>query len=179
MQVVAQVVESDILYSFMMVLRPTAKLLAHLRVQKATNPPVSTTLLGDWFATLLVVRSGRFVLAVSGATLLPVVVHGRQLSTLPNRLADAVGEVLTALSVKPDAITRECAAMEEVRIAATNDRSTVGVMIDLRHLLRAYLAGDPNATLLELSLKLAKTPIVARNAFPDRETRRVFGVDVR
>ncbi len=161
----------------MMVLRPTAKLLTRMRMKVEPQPPTSTTRLGDWFATLLQVRSGRFVLAVSGATLLPVVVSGRELGTLTSRLVLAVGQVLTALSVAPDDVERECAAMADARIAATDDRSTVGVMTDLRHLLRFELQHDPRATPLECSLKLAKTPIVARKGFPDRDTRRLFGVE--
>ncbi len=162
----------------MMVLRPTAKLLARMGMKIEPQPSESTTRLGDWFATLLQVRSGRFVLAIAGTTLLPVVVSGRELGTLASRLALAVGQVLTALSVAPEAVERECAAMADVRIAATDDRSTVGVMTDLLHLLRFELQHDPRATPLELSLKLADTPIVARKGFPDRDTRRLFGVDV-
>jgi len=48
------------------------------------------------------------------------------------------------------------------------------------HEARALLHGDldylPKATLTELSLRLAQTPIVARNVFPDKETCRLFGV---
>ena len=159
-----------------MILRPTAKLLAHMRAKYEPHPPASTTLLGDWFATMLHVRTGRFVIAVSGTTLLPVVVHGRDLGTLASRLVPAVREVLTALSVPPELIARECAAMGDVRIAATNDRSTVGVMVDFVRLARFALDDDPHTTPLELAMWLAKTPIVARNAYPDRDTRRMFGM---
>lgn len=159
----------------MVVVRATTKLLVRLGVQPDAAPPPSSGALGDWFATMVQVRRGRFVLAMSGVTLLPVIVAGRELATLPARLADAVAGVLLELGIPSDAIERERRAMSDLTFARTNDRSTVGVLTDFQRLLRFDLENDPTTGLLERSLRLAETPIVARNLIPNRETRSLFG----
>jgi hypothetical protein len=131
--------------------------------------------LGDWFATMIQVRRGRFVLAISGVTLLPVIVVGREPAGLRARLADAVADVLLELDIHRDAIERERLAMAEATYARTNDRSTVGVLTDFQRLLRYDLEDAPNTGLLERSLRFAETPIVARSLTPDRATRALFG----
>jgi len=160
----------------MMVLRPTAKLMGCMLAKPDPQPPTSTTMLGDWFATLVGVQTKHVVLAVSRSTLLPVVISASSLARLPARLIPAVEKVLLALGVRREDIEHERAAMADVVIAKTNDRGTLGVMNDLAFLLSRYLEHDISH--LALSLKLAGTPIIARNAFPDRDTRRLFGVDL-
>jgi len=113
---------------------------------------------------------------MSRATLLPIVVTGRDLRSFPSRVTSTLAEVLAAYGVRADAIERECAAMSEVVYARTHDRSNVGVLTELQRLLHGDLDYLPNATLTELSLRLAHTPIVARHVFPDNETCRLFGV---
>lgn len=136
----------------------------------------SSGVLGDWYATLLHTRRGHFVLAISGVTLLPIVVSGRDLRLFPARIASTLAEVLACYGVPAEAIERECAAMSEVHYARTDDRSTVGVLTEIQRLLHWDLDDSPAATLAERSLQLAQTPIVARNMFPDQETSRLFGV---
>jgi len=62
-----------------MILRCTTKLLKRLDVEPVAVPRPSTTVLGDWYATLLHMRRGQFVLAIARVTLQPVVVTGRDL----------------------------------------------------------------------------------------------------
>lgn len=160
----------------MIVLRCTSKLLSRLTTKPAETTDESSNALGDWYATLLRMKRGHFVLGIARKTLLPIVVSGRELRTFPERLATTLAEVLAAYGVGADAIERECAAMSEVQYARTDDRSTVGVLTEFQRLLHGDLEYFPTATLTELSLRLAQTPIVARNAFPEDETCRLFGV---
>lgn len=157
------------------VLRATAKLLSKLGNPDPT-PPTSTTALGDWYLTVLRMRHGHFVLAVAGATLLPVVLPAREMKTLPERLAVAIGAVLASYGVPSSAVEREIAAMTEIRYARTDNRSTVGVLINLEQSLRFRLEDDPTFDTVPLSRWLAQTPITARNTFPDRATCRLFRV---
>jgi hypothetical protein len=160
----------------MVVIRATTKLLGRLGIAPDPAPARSSGVLGDWFATLIQVRRGRVVLAISAVTLLPVIVVGRDLPTLPVRLADGVREMLLDLGVTPGMADRERLMMAQVAIARTNDRSTVGVLTDFQRLLRFDFNDDPSAGLLERSRRLARTPIVARHLFPDHATRAAFGV---
>ena len=162
----------------MIVVRCTAKLAAKLRVPLAESGS-STTQLGDWYASVLHTRRGLFVLAVAKQTLLPIVVTGRDLRSFPARLATTLADVLARFGVPADAIARECAAMSEVRYAKTDDRSAVGVLVDLLDRLRYDVDEEPMKPLLDITLRLATTPIVARDLIPDSATCRLFGVPTR
>jgi hypothetical protein len=158
----------------MIVVRCTAKLLTRLGVDARSDVDTSTGLLGDWYATTLHVRH-LYVLAVARATLLPIVVTGRDLRSFPERMTSTLAEVLEAYALPAETIARECAAMTPVRYARTDDRSTVGVLVEFGRLLEAELLARPTASPTALSLRLADTPIVARDAWPGQDTRRAFG----
>jgi hypothetical protein len=166
----------DLAEQIVITIRCTTKLLRRLGAAPATLSDTNTTKLGEWYATLLHTRRGQFVLAMARSTLLPVVVTGRDLRTFPTRVASTLAEVLAAYGVPVELIERECAAMSDVQYARTDDRSNVGVLTELQRLLHGDLEYLPTATLTELSLRLAQTPIVARNVFPEDETCRLFGV---
>lgn len=164
--------------AFMFVARATMGLrnaLGRVGVQMATDPQPSTTMLGDWYATLVRMGRGTYVLAVAERTLLPIVVSGRELKTFPARMIDTLGSLLEELGVRPEAVAHERAEMSDVRFERTNDRSTVGVLVNLEHSLRVALDQRPGWDLLEASRWLAETPIVARDLFPDLATCELFG----
>ena len=78
----------------MVTVRLTAKLLKRLAgpVEEPTSP--STTMLGDWYGTIVFARPVQLALFVSGKTLLPIVLRSSPVSTLSERLVSSVGEVL-------------------------------------------------------------------------------------
>jgi len=131
-------------------------LLARLGHAPAKEPGLSSTRLGDWYANLVFLRGARLVLCVSERTLLPVVLHARDLATLGARLASAAGDVLAAIGVPAEVAHDERDRMAEVVFARTASRRVLGSMSDLAYLLAADF--DPNASLLDLALKLAETP---------------------
>ena len=99
------------------------------------------------------------------------------IASAPNRLATAVRAVLTSFGVPGPAVEREVVAMTEMRYARTDNRSTVGVLVNLEQSLKFRLEDDPAFDIVELSRWLAETPITARNTFPDQATCRLFGVE--
>jgi hypothetical protein len=66
--------------------------------------------------------------------------------------------------------------MEPTVVAKTNSRSVVGTLNEFTHQIRWALESDSVRSLHDLSLWLARTPILALDDFPDRMTRRVFGI---
>lgn len=137
----------------------------------------STASLGDWYATLIRTRRGHFVLAMARQTLLPVVVTGRDVRTFPDRLTAQVVAMLESYGVPADAVEREREAMRDVVYARTDDRSNVGVLTEFQRLLTYDLAEPSELSLLDLSLRLAWTPITARKTFPVDATCKLFGVE--
>jgi hypothetical protein len=160
------------------------------RVPGRTAAPddVSATALGAWYATLLRWRRP-VALLVNEPTLLPLLMPLAPARTLLARIPGAVAELLAAHRLPAAFIDAERAAMAEVRLAPTANRSVVGVLneftfladvhrADIHHadlrpadVDRADARSDPSG-LLELSLQLAATPrgpLYKRHVSPDRE----------
>lgn len=161
----------------MIVVRCTAKLLDRLAAQPDAGGMRSTSCLGDWYATLLRTRRGHFVLAMARETLLPVVVTGRDVRAFPDRLAAQVAAILESYGVPADAVAREREAMRDVVYTRTDDRSHVGVLTEFQRLLAFDLSEPSELSLLDLSLRLAWTPIVAHDTFPVDATCKLFGIE--
>src|SRR5262249_54154779 len=106
---------------------------------------------GDWYATLVRMRHGTWVLAIAEKTCLPVVLSGRELRTFPQRLTETLDVLLDDLRVPVDVADRERAEMSSVLFARTNSRSHLGVLNTFEQSLRIALEEDPKRSLLELS----------------------------
>lgn len=143
--------------SSMVVFRCTRKLLRHVEhtAGHQSEAAKSTTRLGDWFANVLSVRRQHVVLAVSGVTLLPVLVTAAPYKTMIPRFVEAVGQVLQALNVDDAKIAAEHEGMQDVIVAKTNDRRVLGSMTDFANMLDVYL---DERTLTEVALHLAEAP---------------------
>ena len=140
----------------MVTLRGTAAIIKRLGIKPAADPPGSTTLLGDWYLTLSRIGRVQRVMAVSSVTLLPVILPARDLRSLPQRLPDAVAEMLLVLGVPAAAVRTEIEAMRETTIAATSSRRILGTMNDF-HFMSTRAVGLPEVA-LEEALFLAKSP---------------------
>jgi hypothetical protein len=135
----------------------------------ATHDDVSTTALGPWYATLLR-RHRPLALMANQATLLPLLIPLAPAKTLLERIPDAVTQLLGAHRLSTPFIETERAAMTEVRLAPTANRSVVGVLNEFTYLTDIRTADGDD--LLELSLKLATTPLgplYKRHISPERE----------
>lgn len=102
---------------------------------------------------------------------------GRDLRTFPDRLGERVAAMLESYGVRAEAVAREREAMRDVIYTRTDDRSNVGVLTEFQRLLSYDLSEPSELSLLDLSLRLAWTPIVARKTFPVASTCRLFGVE--
>lgn len=159
----------------MVVLRRTQKLARALPVSAAASAE-STTALGDWYVTRLTVDRRPLLLLVSARSLLPMLVPAREVSSLPARLPDIVGRRLRRLGVDPAIASAEVDAMRPVVVAATSDRSVLGIMVDFAKSVPFSL--EPGAwdetTLPFAEARLAETPCHASRRledviFPDRK----------
>lgn len=171
----------------MFVLRYTKKILDRIRPVVPEIIPRSTTGLGDWYATLLFTRPTQLVLLVSEASRLPILMPARELSSLAERLPNAVGSVLKALKLPDKLIARELAEMSEVVFAPTASRSLLGSLNDFAFMAKWALEREPHLTHDALSLELAGTPVSPLNGrrpadivgggvlagLPDHDVRRM------
>ncbi|MEQ1700330.1 MAG: plasmid pRiA4b ORF-3 family protein [Ilumatobacteraceae bacterium] len=154
----------------MLLLRGTQKLRDRMRGPRAESGDESTTRLGDWFATAMFWKP-HAVLLVNQRTLLPVFMPLAPAATLQQRIPAAIADALRAQGVDEDFIAAEVAAMQEIRIAPTNDRSTVGVMTEFVFAAEwrgQDQVGDLDVLSFELSSHLLG-PLRHRQGSPDRE----------
>lgn len=126
-------------------------------------------MLGAWYATVLRWRRPAALL-VNELTLLPLVMPLAPARTLLTRFPDALAGLLAEHQVPAHLIEAERAQAVEHRLAATANRSLVGIMNEFAHL--ADLDRAENQDLLRLSMRLASTPcgpLFHRHISPDRE----------
>jgi hypothetical protein len=159
----------------MFTLRCTLKLLRRGLTESFQDGAPATTLLGDWYANVLVARPQHLVLCVSERTLLPVIVPAKGAGALPARLVQSLPPILAALSIPQASVQAECEHMREHRIGRTASRRVLGSLNELMFLLEHSLHAHPERSLLDHSLWLAQTPCkgVEYNA-PDRATQALF-----
>ncbi len=161
----------------------TRNLLDRARPPTLAEPTTaSTTLLGSWYATVLFWRP-QVGLAVSDATLLPVLWPLAPAATLLDRLPAALAAVLAAHGVDQAVITAEVAQMGTHVYAKTVNRSTLGVLVELSDLADTWRDPPPAPDLVGLALQLATVPCgppYRRHVSPDHAARVATGrfVDV-
>jgi hypothetical protein len=155
------------------IVRATRKLLQRLGRTPVADGEDSTTLLGDWYATLLPWPPRQLALLVNERTLLPVLLPLAPAATLLDRLPDHVSEVLHAHRAPERLIAAETQHMRPGRVAPTANRSIVGSMNEFAYLADVYRSDYPaGPDLLELSLRLSTVPcgpLYSRHVSPDRE----------
>lgn len=153
----------------MLIVRATQKLLARVGGPDLPDATEPTTLLGQWYATLLTWRP-QVVLLVNELTLLPVLMPLAPAFTLASRIPDQIARVLSAHGTPDEIVNAESQHMSDCRFGKTANRSVVGIMNEFAFLADAWRGRDPD--LLALAIRLAETPcgpLYRRNISPDRE----------
>lgn len=142
----------------MMTLRCTRKLLAKLGIDRAGEPGPATARLGDWYGTFLHTRPAHLVVLMSEASLLALVLEGRDLDTLVPRFRRRLVEMLAEIGVPQEAIDAELARMSPTAFGPTISRRTLGVLNQACADLRVMLPQEPDFTVYDWSRQLNQTP---------------------
>jgi hypothetical protein len=159
----------------MYTLHCTKKLIDRIKpaVVASSSPP--TTALGNWYATALFWKP-QAALLVNERTLLPVLMPLAPASTLTARFVDELANVLSRHGASQPFIANEVAAMSEVSMAKTSNRSVVGTMNEFAFLAEAYRESVDSFDLVALSMRLADTPCSAiKHNSPMRLIRDLIG----
>jgi hypothetical protein len=155
----------------MLIVRATKKLLQRVGPPTLKEREGSTTLLGQWYATAVFWKP-QVALLVNEPTLLPVMMPLAPAATLLTRIAEQVAATLAAQGVPDTVIDKELRHMRDVRVAATANRSVVGIMNEFTCLAEVFRDNEPGLDLLGIAARLAATPcgpLYRRNISPDRE----------
>lgn len=133
------------------------------RLGVTTWPPVApepTTRLGNWYVHLVRLGPQQVVLATSERSLLTVSLPARALrTTIEGNLRVAVKQLLLALNIPLEIVSRELGEMQQVLIAPAANRRVVGSMNELAfHLgVRHDQFSDP----VEMAVSLSGIPMSA------------------
>jgi hypothetical protein len=155
-----------------LIVRATKKLRQRLGPATPYDGEPSTTLLGEWYATLLPWRPQQLILLVNEETMLPTLMPLAPGATVPARIAPEIAAALAAHHAPTTVIDGELRQMWDCRFGPTANRSIVGIMNEFAYLADVYRHSDPSRSLAELGLKLAETPcspLYRRHVRPDRE----------
>jgi hypothetical protein len=144
----------------MCTLHCTKKLLDRIKLTVASSLPTPTTVLGTGYATAPVWKP-QVALLVNERTLLPVLMPLAPATTLDVRSPHELAATLVRHGASQAFIAREVAAMDEVSVAATANRSVVGTMSEFAFLAEGYRKYLETSDLLVLSMRLADTPCSA------------------
>jgi hypothetical protein len=127
------------------------------------RPPAAsepTTRLGNWYVHLVRLGPRQYVLATSERSLLTVILPARALrTTIKGNFLNAVGQLLLALNIPMEVVSRELAEMQQVLIAPATNRRVLGSMNELAfHLgVRQDQFIDP----IEMAVNLSGIPMSA------------------
>lgn len=163
--------------SLVVIIRATRKLLTRLGSRPGSDVPGATSLLGDWYANVLPWGRRQVALFVSEPTLLPVLMPLAPAATLLDRFPDQLAAVLRAHGVEESIITGEFTASQDYRVTTTASRSVLGSMSDFAFLAEHTRHNDPEVDLLDLSMRLSRTPcspLYRRHVSPDRELQALL-----
>lgn len=132
-----------------------------LRLPAQLLPPVQpSTRLGNWYVHIARFGRNQIVLATSERSLLTVLLPARQLrERIEISFQTAVAQILMALQLPTQVVSRELAAIQPISFAIASNRRVIGSMNEYVRQLGSYLmrTSDP----LELSLQLNNTPMSA------------------
>ncbi len=153
----------------MIIIRPTASLATRMKEKLESTDVASTTRMGDWYANDIVLNRKQFILCASSTSRLAVVLDAAPYATLPDRLPDAVSEILRAVGVEESQIQEERVQMNEFKLAKTANKSILGSLKEYKFQLEvaAHLGRLNFSDLLEISLSLSKMiSLVIPNGYP-------------
>ena len=157
----------------MYTLHCTRKLLDRFKSAVAASSSPPTTSLGNWYAKALFWKP-QLALLVNERTLLPVLMPLAPASTLIARFPHALATILVRHGASQAFIANEVAAMSEVSMAKTSNRSVIGTMNEFAFLAEAYREDMDTLDLVALSMRLADTPCGAiKHNSPERLIKEI------
>ena len=122
------------------------------------DPPVSSTVVGDWYANVLFWRP-QVALFVNAATFVPVLMPLAPAAGVVGRFPAAMAEVFAALGIDPRFVAAETTEMQSAVLAKTASRQVLGVMNEFVFMAEHTIStgrSDPS-DLVGLSVWLANT----------------------
>ena len=162
----------------MFAVRCTRKLLDRGAPRPLITPVPPTTVLGDWYANIVFARPERLVVCISERTLLPVIVTAKDVKHLPERVAEAAEQILTAIGVPQADVEAELSEMSAGYLAATADRRILGSLNDFVFHFEHGAGSHSELTIHERTLRLAQMPCGALEyVFPSDATVAAFAAN--
>lgn len=169
----------------MPVLKCTQKLVRALGKRSETQFSVSSaediSILGSWYAHLVIFARIRFILFVNEKTLLTIFIHLVPKEHLIERFQQALFKELLKLKIPASKATEEALRFSGFSLEKNADRSMTSyinqITFEYKYLLAAHIE-EHNTFEIEPAQELVnKTPRIKRkHDFPDDYVRELFGI---
>jgi hypothetical protein len=137
----------------------------------------STTYLGDWYAKYVVIKRRHYIVCVSEATRLPVVLDAAPFKTFMFRFPGELSNLLSSIGITKDRIVDELSRMRNYEVSKTSNRSAIGSLNDYCRLLadREKYGSKDFQSNVERSHFLSEVPSLVMDAvFPTEAAQKAF-----
>lgn len=138
---------------------------------------VSTTRLGDWTATDIILSRKQYVLCACDNSRLAIILKGAPYHTVAERLPAELGALLASMGISKEMIAHETSRMETIHYAKTVNRSILGTLNEYTYQLKFddQMGRFDHDDLLRMSFKLSQMiSLVLKAATPMEATLDIF-----
>ena len=129
----------------MLTLRCTRRLLDQMGVSPISETAPPTTVLGNWYANLILARPHQIVMCMNERSLLVVLLPAQNFKNAALQFQEEVSVLLTRIGVSEEAVAAEKREMAEVRFGATANRRVLGCLKEAAFALACTLESCPGA----------------------------------
>lgn len=161
----------------MVTLRCTQKLLRRLGASAKNEVSPPTTVLGDWYATLIPSRPHQLVLCFNERSLLSVLVPAAPGKFLGARFSEAALGLIYRLGIRGRPLEAEAQAMSELRFGPTSNRRVLGCMNEAAFAFSFRVSEDPPPSLIQVEDWLSRHLYsLTEGSYPREVALKLFGV---
>ena len=159
----------------------TRRCIESLRATPEEQPSESDTILGDWYVNHIGTSAGNLFVFSNERTFASVAIPESQRHTIEDLFVARVANLLAMLGVPHGTIDLEARKMLPIQYARARDQRQLGHLQSIVVQYQAMSEDNPEGKPLSLSdaeLELARMPHLGSfNSFPDKELRRLFGIE--
>jgi hypothetical protein len=162
----------------MFVFHPTIRLAQKMKIQTTTTRENShSTLLGNWYAEVLILSTKQFIICMNDKSNLTVVLNASPYSTCASRLKIGLQEILLDLGVPSNIVDSECIEMDTFQFAKSSNKIASGKLNQRRFEMETafYFEQKKHLSPFEMSRRTNKViSISLPEGFPDEATVRIL-----
>ena len=159
----------------MTILNCTVKLSKRIPFPMVESDSQPTNILGQWSGNTFNLGKFPFIILTNELTLLSVVISLKDVHTFWIRFLNSLERLLGQLQIPSTQIEHELHSMAEVTFTRKTNRSTLGSMNDLVHMVRAIVGQQAEINLDAINFELSEVvSLTLKEVYPRDAVHRAF-----